>query len=135
MFCQKGVLRNFAKFTGKQMCLNLFFNKVAGLRPATLLKKWLCHRCFPVNVAKFLRTRFLQNTSFWVTVFVPSTVAEEKLSLYHLEQVDKFLGIEVLEHMLVERYISAFNFQVFSYAWLSNKYRTPRVRFFWDQGF
>ena len=32
-------------------------------RPATLLKKSLWHRCFPVNFAKFLRTPFLQNTS------------------------------------------------------------------------
>ena len=30
---------------------------------ATLLKKRLWHRCFPVNVAKFLRAPFLQNTS------------------------------------------------------------------------
>ena len=32
------------------------------------LKKRLCHRCFPVNFAKFLRTPLLQNTSsgcFW----------------------------------------------------------------------
>ena len=34
-----------------------------GLRPATLLKKRLRHRCFSVNFAKFLRTPFLQNTS------------------------------------------------------------------------
>ena len=39
------------------------FNKVAGLRPAKLLKKRLRHRCYPVNFAKFLRTPFLQNTS------------------------------------------------------------------------
>ena len=39
------------------------FNKVAWVRPATLLKKSLLHRCFPVNFAKFLRTPFLQNTS------------------------------------------------------------------------
>ena len=58
-----GVLRNFAKFTGKNLCPSLFFNKVAGLRPATLLKNRLWHRCFPVNFAKFLRTTFLQNTS------------------------------------------------------------------------
>ena len=33
---QKGVLKNFAKFTGKQLCKSLFFNKVAWLlRPAT----------------------------------------------------------------------------------------------------
>ena len=29
-----------------------------GLRPATLLKKRLWHKCFPVNFAKFLRTPF-----------------------------------------------------------------------------
>ena len=52
---RKGVLRNFAKFTRKHLCQSLFFNKVAGLRPATLLKKRLWHRCFPVNFVKFLR--------------------------------------------------------------------------------
>ena len=36
---RKGFPRNFAKFTGKHLCQSLFFNKVAGLRPATLLKK------------------------------------------------------------------------------------------------
>ena len=33
MFCKKGVLKNFAKFTGKHLCQSLFFNKVVGLRP------------------------------------------------------------------------------------------------------
>ena len=37
----KGVLRNFPKLTGKHLCQSLFFNKVLGLRPATLLKKRL----------------------------------------------------------------------------------------------
>ena len=32
VFCKKGVLRNFAKFTGKHLRQSLFFNKVAGLR-------------------------------------------------------------------------------------------------------
>ena len=62
MFCKKVFLRNFAKFTGKHLGQSLFFNKVAG-RPATLLKKRLWPRCFPVNFAKFLRKTFLQNTS------------------------------------------------------------------------
>ena len=34
-----GVLRNFTKFTVKQLCQSLSFHKVAGLRPATLLKR------------------------------------------------------------------------------------------------
>ena len=41
VFCKKGVLRNFTKFVGKHLCQSLSFNKVAGLRPATLLKKRL----------------------------------------------------------------------------------------------
>ena len=34
-FVNKGVLKSFAKFTGKHLCQSLFFNKVAGLSPAT----------------------------------------------------------------------------------------------------
>ena len=36
---RKGILRNFAKFTGKHLCQSLFFNKVIGLWPAASLKK------------------------------------------------------------------------------------------------
>ena len=38
MFCEKDVLRNFAKFTGKHLCQSLFFDKVAGLncRPSSI---------------------------------------------------------------------------------------------------
>ena len=35
---KKGVLRNFAKFAGKHLCL--FFNKVAGLRRLGVKKKF-----------------------------------------------------------------------------------------------
>ena len=52
---RKGVPRNFTKFTGKHLC--------QSLSPATLLKKRLWHRCFPVNFVKFLGTPFSQNTS------------------------------------------------------------------------
>ena len=38
VFYEKSVLRNCAKFMGKQLCQSLFFNKIAGLRPATSLK-------------------------------------------------------------------------------------------------
>ena len=67
VFCKKSVPRNFVKFPGKHLCQNPFFNKVADLRPATLLKKKLCHRCFPVNFAKFLRKPFFkeQLSCFW----------------------------------------------------------------------
>ena len=54
----RGVLRNFAKFTGKHLCQSLFSNKVVDLRPAFLLKKRSWHRCFPVSFTKFRRTPF-----------------------------------------------------------------------------
>ena len=48
---EKVFLQNF---TGKRLCQSLFFNKVAALRPATLLKDRLWRRCLPVNFSKFL---------------------------------------------------------------------------------
>ena len=35
VFCKRVVLRNFTKFTRKNLCQSLFFNKVAGLRQNT----------------------------------------------------------------------------------------------------
>ena len=72
VFCEKGVLRNFTKFIRKQLCQSLIFNKVAGPRPATLLKKRLWHRCFHVNFVKFLRTPFLTEHPRWLLLmFLP----------------------------------------------------------------
>ena len=61
VFCKKGVLKNCAIFTGKQQRWSPFFNKVPGLSSATLLKKRLQHRCFPVNITEFLRAPILKN--------------------------------------------------------------------------
>ena len=58
MFCEKGVLKNLAKLTGKRLCRSIFLNKVAGLRHATPLKKRFRYRCFSVNFVKFFRTTF-----------------------------------------------------------------------------
>ena len=63
---KRDVLRNFAKFTGKHLCQSLFFNKVAGLMPKSLLKKKLWRRCFPVNSPKFLRKNFLKEQLRWL---------------------------------------------------------------------
>ena len=38
------------------------------LQPATLLRKRLWHRCFPVNFEKFLRTPFLTERVRWLLV-------------------------------------------------------------------
>ena len=46
-----------------EQILNKLEKGVSGLRPATLFKKRLWHRCFLVNSETFLRSTFLQNTS------------------------------------------------------------------------
>ena len=66
VFLEKGVLKICSKFTGEDPCQSVISIKLlcfADLRPATLLKKRLWHRYFPVNFAKFFRTPFSQNTS------------------------------------------------------------------------
>ena len=62
-FIKTGFL-NFVKFIWKHLHQGLFFNTVAGLRPAILLKKRLWDKCFLENFAKSLRTPFWQNI-FW----------------------------------------------------------------------
>ena len=59
LFCKKVVLKNFTKFIEKHLCWSLFSSKVADVRPTTLLKNKLRHRCFHLNFAKSLSNNFL----------------------------------------------------------------------------
>ena len=61
-------------------------SRVSFLRPATLLKKWLWYRCFPVNFEKFLRTSFLQNTSGRLLLLVLLIFNEDQRSLWVLSK-------------------------------------------------
>ena len=76
VFCKKGVFRNFTRFTGKHLCQSLFFNKVAGLRPTTLVNKRLQNRYFPVNSVKFLRTPFYR------TPLVAASITPKNVGCY-----------------------------------------------------
>ena len=60
VFSKKGVLKNFTKLTGKHLCQSLFFNKVADLRPATLLKDTLAQvfSCESYDISKGKDTLF-----------------------------------------------------------------------------
>ena len=68
------------------LCCNFVMIKIAdkpgqiiGLRPATLLRKRLWHRYFPVNFAKFIRTPFiielLYDGCFWYSYKLRNTGA------------------------------------------------------------
>ena len=56
------VLKTFANFTLKHLWWSFFLIKLQFRRLAILFKKKLLHRCFPVNIAKFLRTPFFYRT-------------------------------------------------------------------------
>ena len=76
--CEKAVLRNFTKFTGKHLCL----------RPAALLKKRLRHRCFPVNLVKFVRTPFLTEHIWWLLLYKKHGKDEMTNILQKLPQIE-----------------------------------------------
>ena len=56
--CQGGVLGDYMGFAGVSI-----FNRVAGLKPVTLLIGRLRRRCFPVGFVGFLGASFLQSAS------------------------------------------------------------------------
>ena len=75
VFFKKGVLKNLAKFTGKHSFLSLIFNKAVGSRPATLLKKRLCHRS---NFVEFCGIFNNNNTFFTEHLRVTASVLSRK---------------------------------------------------------
>ena len=63
IFIKISGLKNFAIFIGKHQSL---FRKFAGLEARKSIKRRLQHRCFPVNIAKFLRTAFSIEQLWWL---------------------------------------------------------------------
>ena len=61
VFYKKAVLWNFAIFIGKHLCWKPFLNKVPA---CNLFSKRLKHKCFSVNISKFLRTPMFVGTPY-----------------------------------------------------------------------
>ena len=71
MFFKIGFLKNFAIFTGKHLGWSLFF--------INFMKRRLQHRCFPVNITKFLR-----KASFYGTPLIAaSDFSTDLKELFH----------------------------------------------------
>ena len=124
---RKGVLRNFATYTGKYLCQSLFS---CSLRPATLLEKRLWHSCFPVNFAKFLRTPVLQNTSrrlllslLLVQIMISFCSQQQKFD-------EVFDDINVLSQQLTQSSLSRLSKHVI-WPQSASLHKVPYVRFFW----
>ena len=91
VFCKKGVIRNFAKFTGKHLCQSLFFNKFAG-SSLQLYWNWdsgtgAFQRIFEISKNTFFTEHLWATTSdfegFMVDLFnIPSSLNKIKDWLY-----------------------------------------------------
>ena len=93
----EGVLKNFAKFTGKHLSQRFFFSKVADLRSPSLLKKRPWHRCFPVNFVKFLRTPFYIEHLWWLLLHRPCNLTRYLyLEQYFPLQIEKTVSVVFL---------------------------------------
>ena len=77
VFCRRGVLRNFAKFTGKHLCQSLFLNKFPGLKLATLLKKEALAQVFFYEICEISKNTFSYRT--------PPVAVFEKLSFFEVK--------------------------------------------------
>ena len=67
IFLKVNVVKNFAIFTGKHLCQSF------SLQVCHFFEKKLQRSCFSVNIARFLRKVFLQNTSdgcFWQIILI-----------------------------------------------------------------
>ena len=57
----KSSQRRLFNIHGKTPVLVSLFNKVLGLKAGSVIEKRLQRRCFPVNIAKYLRATILKN--------------------------------------------------------------------------
>ena len=73
----KKVFKEISQNSQENICDRVSFLIKLQPEPATLFKKRLWHRCFPVNFAKFLRTPFLTEHLQWLLL----SIAEPLISL------------------------------------------------------
>ena len=90
VFYRKSCSKKFRNIHRKTPVLESPFDRLAGFKTCNFLKKRLLHRCFPVNIAKFLITLILMkiceqlllpfllltfNISSWGLVSAPNSIS------------------------------------------------------------
>ena len=94
---KKSYLKNFTKFTGKHLCQSLLFNKVAGLGPATLLKR-------DAGTGVFKNNCFIEHLQMTLSA---STLAQlAKLSQWKKNLLDQILLIWKLNYVILKNWWS-----------------------------
>ena len=83
---RQGVLRNFAKLTGKHLCQSLLFNKVAGLKACNFIKKETLSQVFSCEFCKISTNIFFyRRPPVAVFVYNITNATEQK----HQEKQEK----------------------------------------------
>ena len=96
----KKVFLEISQNSQKNTCARVsFLIKLQGLRPATLLKKRLWYRCFPVNFVKFIRITFVTENLRWLLLPGPTLHKEITCGMLAYGSGTKFLR-KVLYTML-----------------------------------
>ena len=62
LFCEKGVLRNFAKFKGKHLCQTLFLQQSCSLQARKFIKKGTLAQVFSCKFCKISENTFCYRT-------------------------------------------------------------------------
>ena len=95
MFYKKGVLKFFAKLTGKHLCQSLFFNKVAGLS-VQLFEKGTLTKMFFCEFSKISKNTFFTND------LLETVSVESHLSIYYYYHFQFFIfNITILNFSLL----------------------------------
>ena len=82
-FSIRKLLIRFSNILRKTLVFESLFNEVAGLQACNFIKKKLQHRCFPVNIAKFLRIPILRNS--WKQLFLTRLYGQKYKQLWGLK--------------------------------------------------
>ena len=98
----RGVLKIFTKFTGKHLCQSLFFKKACNF-----IKKGLWHRCFPVNLAKFLRIpifiEHLRDCLYMMMFFITLTEDGNNIIKNNYARIDIYIYKPVREQCYIDQ--------------------------------
>ena len=107
---KKGVHKYFVKLTWKYLCRSLSFNRVTGLRPATLLKKRHQHSCFRMKAFKIFKTSYFAEH---LQVISSASSLLKEVNNFH---VVKILVVTTELHNNKEYYIEDSNFNI-TFLW------------------
>ena len=91
----KKVFLEISQNSQENTCARVSFLIKLQAAPATLLKKRLRHRCFPVNLAKFLRTTFFTEHLWWLLLPRTERAFNMKWKVYFFS-----LGLSVVRNTL-----------------------------------